>query len=250
MLELSVKNRVAIVTYRNAPVNTTNPEAYQAFSDMFHQINERRDVGAVILRTDGKGFMAGNDIHDLNLHTAQTHAAYQQKLINAFESITNCRYPVICAVQGYALGAGFAFPAAADFVIASDDAYFALPEVTLGVISGVGYALKMMPECLARYACMTGERISAQKMLEVGAIYQVVPRDQLMQAATKMAEKLASMPPETLVYMKEVLNQHCEHEYRRKFRLEDAYTSRLFGSSEKEEAVNAFLEKRKARFYD
>lgn len=247
-LKLNVENRIATVTYCNPPVNTTDLTAYSAFIELFHALDLRQDVSVVVLRTEGKGFMAGNNIKEIKTHTVESHADYQQHLIDTFEAITQCRYPVICAVQGYALGAGFAFPAACDLIVASDDAYFALPEITLAVISGVGYALKMMPECVARYAAMTGEHISAQEMKDCGAINYVVPRDQLMDKVMEIARRLAKMPPHALVYMKEVLNQHTDHEHRRKFKLEDAYTARLFGMPEKLEAASAFLEKREPRY--
>lgn len=246
--QVQVKDRIATVTYCNPPVNTTNLAAYGAFTSIFHDLDLRQDVNVVILRTEGKGFMAGNDIKEIKTHTPESHADYQQHLIDAFEAITQCRYPVICAVQGYALGAGFAFPAAADLIVASEDAYFALPEITLAVISGVGYAMKMMPDCVARYAAMTGEHISAQEMLACGAINYVVPREQLMDKTMQIARRLAKMPPHALVYMKEVLNQHANYEHRRKFKLEDAYTARLFGMPEKLEAASAFLEKREPNY--
>lgn len=194
--------------------------------------------------------MAGNDIRELKTHTLETHAESQKKLADAFESICQCRYPVIGAVQGYALGAGFVFAACCDMVVASDDAYFALPEITLCVISGVGYALKMLPECAARYLCMTGKPLSAQEMLQFGAINRVTAREKLMEEAMEIADAIAALPPHAVIYMKELMNQHCYHEHRRKFSLEDAYTGRLFGLPEKEEAVNAFLEKRRPVYED
>ena len=243
-ISLSVENGIAVVCYYNPPVNAINSEVYDAFTDLFHRLDARDDINVVVLKTKGKGFMAGNDIKDLKTHTPKSHAAYQQKLIDAFESIVQCRYPVIGEVQGYALGAGFVFAACCDMVIASDDAYFALPEISLCVISGVGYALKMLPECAARYICMTGLPLKADEMLNFGAINKVVGRDCLEEETMKIAERIASLPPHAVTYMKELMNQHCNHEHRRKFKLEDAYTGRLFGLSEKEEAVNAFLEKR------
>ena len=245
---VTVENRIATVTYHNAPVNATDLSAYGVFVGIFHELDLRQDVSVVILRTEGKGFCAGNNIKEIKTHTPESHADYQQHLIDAFEAISQCRYPVICAVQGYALGAGFVFPAASDLIVASDDAYFALPEISLAVISGVGYALKMLPECVARYVCMTGEHISALEMKECGAINYVVPRDQLMDKVMEIATRLSKMPPHALVYMKEVLNQHTNHENRRKFKLEDAYTARLFGMPEKLEAASAFLEKREPHY--
>lgn len=248
-LSLEVRDRVAVVTYCNPPVNTTDLAAYSAFTELFRSLSRREDIGAVVLRTEGKGFMAGNDIKEIKTHTPQTHGDYQDHLIDAFESISDCRWPVICGVQGYALGAGFAFPACCDMIVASEDAVFALPEITLAVISGVGYALKLFPEGLARYACMTGARIGAREMLRCGAVNEVVSREELLPRCLEIAGRLAQMPPNALAYMKEVLNQHYNHQYRRKFKLEDAYTSRLFALPEKAEAAAAFLEKRPPHYF-
>ena len=90
---------------------------------------------------------------------------------------------------------------------------------------------------------MTGLPLSAAEMLQFGAINKVVKREQLEEETRKIAERIASLPPHAVVYMKELMNQHCDHEHRRKFKLEDAYTGRLFGLPEKEAAVTPFLEK-------
>lgn len=244
-LTLSVDEGIAVVSYHNPPVNALSVEDYDTIKDLFHDLDNRNDINVAVLKTEGKGFMAGNDIRDLKTHTPESHAAYQQKLIDAFESIAQCRYPVIGAVQGYALGAGFVFAACCDILIASSDAYFALPEITLCVISGVGYALKLLPEGAARYACMTGLPLKAEELLRFGSVSKVVEREELEQEVMKAAGQIAKLPPHAVVYMKELIGQHCDHEYRKKFKLEDAYTGRLFGLPEKAEAVNAFLEKRK-----
>ncbi len=240
----SEERGIAVVSFSNPPVNALTGEDYETLAELFHDMDAREDLRAVVLKTEGKGFMAGNDIRDLKTHGPESHAAYQQKLIDAFESIAQCRHPVIGAVQGYALGAGFVFAACCDIVIAADDAYFALPEISLCVISGVGYALKMLPEGAARYACLTGLPLRAEEMLRYGAVGRVVKREDLEEEAMKTAERIAGLPPHAVMYMKELINQHCNHEHRRKFKLEDAYTGRLFGLPEKAEAVNAFLEKR------
>lgn len=247
-IDVTVTDRIAVVTYTNPPVNATSSQDYEEFTKIFHDLDQRSDIGAVVFCTEGKGFMAGNDIKELKTHTPEGHAAYQQRLIDAFESICNCRHPVIGAVQGYALGAGFVFAACCDMVVAAEDAYFALPEITLAVISGVGYAIKMLPECAARYICLTGKPLGAGEMLNFGAINKVVSRDRLMEEAMEIAEGIAKLPPYAVTCMKELLNQHCNNEHRRKFKLEDAYTGRLFGLPEKQEAVNAFLEKREPKY--
>ncbi|MDO4322509.1 MAG: enoyl-CoA hydratase/isomerase family protein [Lachnospiraceae bacterium] len=247
-IDVRIENRVAVVAYSNPPVNATDSRDYDEFTRIFRELDQRSDISAVVLCTEGKGFMAGNDIKELKTHTPEGHAAYQQRLIDAFESICDCRHPVIGAVQGYALGAGFVFAACCDMVVASEDAYFALPEITLAVISGVGYALKMLPECAARYICLTGKPLGAKEMLNFGAVNRVVSRDKLMEETMEIAGNIAKLPPNTVTCMKELLNQHCNNEHRRKFKLEDAYTGRLFGLPEKQEAVNAFLEKREPNY--
>ena len=85
-ISLSVENGIAVVCYYNPPVNATNSEVYDAFTDLFHRLDARDDINVVVLKTKGKGFMAGNDIKDLKTHTPKSHAAYQQKLIDAFEA--------------------------------------------------------------------------------------------------------------------------------------------------------------------
>ena len=245
---VTVEDRIATVCYHHPPVNATGLEDYDRFREIFEALDARTDISVVILRTEGKGFMAGNDIRELKTQTPESHAAYQERLINAFEAICGCRYPVIGAVQGYALGAGFVFAACCDFLVASEDAYFALPEITLAVISGASYCLKMLPQGIARYMCLTGKSLSAQEMQQYGAVLRITSKEDLCRAAAELAADIAKLPPHAVTYMKELLNQHCGNDFRRKFKLEDAYNGRLFGLEEKREAVEAFLEKRPPRY--
>ena len=249
-VSVKIEEKIAIVTYHHPPVNATGLKDYDSFTKCFRELDQREDISAIILRSEGKGFMAGNDIHEIQTHTAENHRSYQDHLIDAFESISNCRYPVICAVHGYALGAGLAFVAASDMVIAAEGAFFALPEVTLGVVSCIAYLMKLVPDNIASYMALTGERLDAERLYVLGGVHQIVKPEELDDAVMKLAKTISNNPPHAVQYVKEVLRHHSQYDFRNKFIYEDTVNTRMFAFKEKEEAARAFFEKRSSARHD
>lgn len=247
--KIEVKNRIARVTYHKPPVNATNGEAYRELTEVFGELSARDDISAVLFCSEGKGFMGGNDVAEIKGHTKAAHPQYQKLISDCMTSVIQCRHPVICAVQGYAIGAGLVFAASSDIVVASDDAWFNLPEITLGIVAGASFAMTVLPEKIVKYLCFTGNRLTAQEMLQYGAVNFVTPRDRLMDKAEEIAARIAEMPPATLTYFKEVIGLFYNHQCDQKFQLETAYTGRVLETPEKEEAVNAFFEKRKPNYF-
>jgi enoyl-CoA hydratase len=247
-LKISENNKIATVTISKPPVNALNQESYLEITDAFNTLNQRDDVQVVIFCSEGKGFLGGNDISEIRSHTKKNHPQYQKIIADCMTSILECKHPVIAAVQGYSIGAGLVVASSCDMVVASEDAWFNVPELSLGVIAGASFLMAFLPEKVVRYLCYTGAHISAKEMLDLGAINFVVPREQLLAKAYEIAEKIAAQPPTALTYFKEVMNLHYNHQFANKFLLETAYTGRILDTPEKQECVNAFFEKRKPVF--
>lgn len=246
---VETQGRIAKVTFCNPPVNATNEAAYRELTEVFRELSARDDISVVIFCSKGKGFMGGNDVGEIRGHTKAQHPKYQKVLSDCMVAVMQCRHPVICAVQGYAIGAGLVFAAASDLVVASDDAWFNLPELTLGIVAGASFAMTVLPEKVVKYLCFTGNRLTAREMQQYGAVNYVVPRDSLMEKAGEIAGRITEMPPTALTYFKEAVGMLYNHQCDVKFQLETAYTGRVLETPEKEEAVNAFFEKRKAKYF-
>jgi enoyl-CoA hydratase len=247
-VKITKKKKVATWPFSKPPVNVLSQEAYLEIANAFNSLSQRDDVQVIIFCSEGKGFLGGNDVSEINTHTKKSHPQYQQIIADCMDSIASCRHPVIGAIQGYAIGAGMVVACACDMVVASEDAWFNVPELSLGVIAGASFLMSFLPEKVVRYLCFTGDRITADDMLSLGAINYVVSRDQLMTKAEAIAEKIASQPPTALTYFKEIMNIHYNHQFGQKFQLETAYTGRVLETPEKQECLNAFFEKRKPNF--
>jgi len=247
-LKISETEKIVTITFSKPPVNALNQEAYLEITDAFNKLNQRDDIRVIVLCSEGKGFLGGNDISEIQSHTKKSHPQYQKIITDCMGSIVECKHPVIGAVQGYAIGAGMVVAVACDLVVASEDAWFNVPELSLGVVAGASFLMAILPEKIVRYLCYTGAHISATEMLNLGAINFVVQREQLMAKANEIAGRIAAQPPTALTYFKEVLNLHYNRQYDKKFLLETAYTGRILETPEKQECVNAFFEKRKPVF--
>jgi len=165
-----------------------------------------------------------------------------------FYAARDCGRPVICAVNGPALGAGTALAMACDIVIASDNAYFAMPEINIGLAGGAGFLMEHFGRSKTRAMYFTGRRIPAAEFHRLGAIEAVVPRDKLMDTAMDYARDIAAKSPLAVRQIKRTLNTIEEMPVRDAYRYEQTVTVELSHSEDAKEAQRAFLEKRKPVF--
>ena len=246
--KVEVADHIAVVTFQNAPVNAMNAAAYRETAQVFREVGQRPDVRCMIFRTEGKGFIGGNDVSEISGHNRSNHAAYQEIVGNGVCAIQDCAVPVIGVVQGYAIGVGLIMAIVCDLVVASERAWFNLPEVSLGITAGTSFVMTALPEKLVKYLCLTGNRLTAQEMLSYGAVNFVTPPEQLMDKAMELAQKIAGQPPHTVRDYKAWSKFCYNHQSAEKFQLETVYTGRLLETAEKEECVKAFFEKRSPQF--
>lgn len=245
-----IENRVAQIVYDRPPVNAMNAEAYGEMAKIFSEVSNKKGVRCVILRTKGKGFIGGNDVDEIAAHTKENHSAYQEIVGSAVMAVKNCKLPVIAMVQGYAIGSGMLIALACDLVIAGEKAWFMLPEVSLGIIAGMSFAMNDLPEKVIHYMCLTGNRVSAEELKGQGAVNLVTGAEELEQKTLEIAEKIAGQPPETVRSYKECVKKEYNHRSEEFFQMETAYTHEILETEEKKECLQAFYEKREAVFPD
>jgi enoyl-CoA hydratase len=159
-------------------------------------------------------------------------------------AITDCAVPVIGAINGPALGAGLAFAACCDILIASENATFGTTEINVGLLGASSHLSTLVGRHKAREMFFTGEVVPAAELYRVGAVRAVVPREQLMPTALELAGELAAKSPIALRLAKESMNRVEYLPLKDAYRTEQDYTARLRRFEDAKEARKAYLEKR------
>jgi len=247
---LDVSDGIASVTFDRPPVNAQNRKSREEFIRLFDALSDREDVRVVMLTGAGDMFSAGADIKervDL-VHEPGDYVRHNRTVREFFYAARDCAWPVIAAVNGPALGAGFALALSCDIVFASDNAFFAMPEINVGLAGGAGFLMEHFGRSKTRAMYFTGRRIPAAELYRLGVIESCVPRAQLMDAAMDLARDIASKSPLALRRIKRTLNTIEEMPVRDAYRYEQSVTVELSHSEDAREAQRAFLEKRKPNF--
>ena len=247
-----VEDGVAMVTVDHPPVNALTRGTWRRIGEIYNELNDRDDVKVVITTGAGeKAFIAGADINDLpqlNKHTGEEFSIVCQESMNQVEY---CEKVVIAAVNGLALGGGCEYMMACDIRIAADTARIGVPEINLGIIPGAG-GTQRLPRIVARGTAklmiMTGDMISAEEALRIGLVDKVVPAADLMNEAKALADKLKAKPPVALKEAKIAVNQGMNTTLREGLGWEAKSFGILCGTDDKNEGVDAFLNKRKPEF--
>src|ERR1700690_2237289 len=190
---------VATITYnRPEAMNAINGEMRRDLNDAFARFRDEEDAWVAIVTGAGKAFSAGADLRDGAGSTGEFAGTFWEKpTINSFESGGEIFKPVIAAVNGYCIGYGLTLVTWCDFVIASERAEFGYPEVRLGVPAVIG-ALRLPQRMNWQYAMellLTGDRIDAARAREIGLAGWVVPHEELMQEAHRLADRLLAAAP-------------------------------------------------------
>ena len=250
LLEINEQDRVAVVTLNKQPLNICDRHFYREIKGAFDEINLTDSVSVVILKSDCKHFCAGGDLAEIQSCSTQDKVnVISGAAADCMGAIYSCRYPVIAAVHGKAIGAGLALAACSDVIIASDDAKFSLPEITAGYIGASEFLEMIMPRRLARYYVFTGDVMSAQQMKEWGSVLDVVQGDNLMERSMEVARKIAAQSPLALSYFKKCMNYNDNEELRDKYFNGAKYTVMYNASEDCKETFLAFKEKRQPKFY-
>jgi enoyl-CoA hydratase len=246
---VAIADHIAVVTLDRPPVNAVDRPTMAAIGDAFLALNDDRDVRVAIFTAAGdRAFCAGADLRDLDGDPEGRTPAAQldppRIARDAQRAITDCAVPVIGAINGPAIGAGLAFAACCDVLLAAEGATFGCTEINVGLLGASAHLSLLVGRHKARELFFTGELITAEELHRLGAVRAVVPRADLLPAAMALAATLAAKSPIALRLAKEAMN-HVEglplHEA---YRIEQAYTARLAGFDDAEEARQAYLDKR------
>src|SRR3954464_6904747 len=199
---------VATITYnRPEALNAVNGDMRRGLNDAFTRFRDDEAAWVAIVTGAGRAFCAGGDLRDGAGSIGEfTGTFWEKPTINSFESGWEIFKPVIAAVNGYCLGYGLTLVTWCDFVIAREGAQFGFPEVTIGIPTIVG-AIRLPERIGWQYAMellLTGERIDAHRAQEIGLAGWVVPHDELLPEAHRLADRLVAAAPLAARATKEV----------------------------------------------
>jgi enoyl-CoA hydratase len=222
--------------------------------DCFTQLNEDRSVNAIVLSAEGaKAFCAGIDINEASgpfqgdrtiAHTLDTGRFWR----DTQHQVRHCLVPVIAAVDGAAIGAGFGLVGVCDLIVASERSTFALTEINVGLLGGASKALRMVGPFKTRMMLFSGESLSAQELYRLGAVETVVPAGEAEARAVEIGQRLAVKSPLALRLAKESILRIEGSSLEDSYRTEQDYTQRLRTYNDSREAMLAFKEKREAHW--
>jgi len=207
------------------------------------------EIGCIVLTGAGRAFAAGADIKEMADKNFVEMTIVDK--FSAWEGVANCKLPVIAAVNGFCFGGGCELAMMCDIILASDKAIFGQPEIKLGVIPGAGGTQRLtraVGKSKAMEMILTGSNMSAFEAEQAGLISRVLPHEELMSAATQMADKIGNMPLAAAVLGKEAVNAAYEATLKQGLRQEKKIFYSLFSTQDQKEGMAAFQEKRKPQF--
>ncbi|MDC6383734.1 enoyl-CoA hydratase [Flagellimonas taeanensis] len=247
------EGNLAIITInRPKKLNALNRRTIEELHVAFKELDEDRDVKAIIITGSGeKAFVAGADISEFahfSVKEGRQLSAMGQK--NLFDLVENLSTPVIAAINGFALGGGLELAMASHFRVASSNARMGLPEVSLGVIPGYG-GTQRLPQLIgkgrAMELIMTAGMIDADKAFAFGLVNHVVSQEELLPLCVKIAGRISKNSAVAIKHAIKAVNAGFRYDA-------DGYAVEIdafghcFGTDDFKEGTSAFLEKRQADF--
>jgi len=248
-VDVRIEAGIAEVVLNHPPVNALDSKGWARLAETLAGLGRDPAVRVVTIAAEGRGFCAGVDIKEL-ARDAKLIVAVNRGCYDAFAAIYDCPVPVIAAVHGFCLGGGIGIAGASDIVIAADDASFGLPEIDRGALGAATHLLRLFGMQKTRRMLYTGEPIDAAEAHRLGALDSVVPRERLRGAARELAAKIAAKSPKAVRLAKWSLNGIELLDIKKSYRFEQGFTFELYTSPDSQEARDAFVEKRDAKFGD
>jgi enoyl-CoA hydratase len=244
----------AIITInRPKSLNALNAKVFEELLAAFDALEADQTVRCVIITGAGdKAFVAGADIGELATLRDETSATQKARDGHRVtERLEHSRLPIIMAINGFALGGGLELAMAGDIRIAASTAKLGQPEVSLGIIGGFGGTQRLprlVGQGMASYLLLTGEMISAEEGKQANLIEKVVPPDQLMTEAKRIAAAIASKGPLAVAATKRVIHKGLQTDLHAGLEIEAEAFGKIAVSADAREGTKAFLEKRVPNF--
>ncbi|MCA9501947.1 MAG: enoyl-CoA hydratase family protein [Spirochaetaceae bacterium] len=246
-IEVEIGDGVGELIINAPPVNALNNAGWKEFARKLTELGRRDDVHCVVIRAEGRGFQAGVDVKELAEH-GDLIVELNRGCYDSFAAVYDCPVPTISAVHGFCIGGGIGIAGASDFVIASEDATFQLPEIDRGALGAATHLMRLVGVQKARRMLYTCEAIGAAELYRLGGCESVVPREKLRDEVMAVARSIAAKSPKALRLGKQALNGIELLDVKQSYRFEQGFTLELYTTPDSQEARNAFVEKRDAKY--
>jgi enoyl-CoA hydratase len=245
-----VRGKVGLITLnRPKALNALNSQVLSELTAALGAFDADHGIGAIVITGSDKAFAAGADIKEMQNKTYVE--AFLEDFFAGWDNVRRVRKPLIAAVAGYALGGGCELAMMCDFIIAADNARFGQPEITLGVMPGMGGSQRLtraVGKAKAMDMCLTGRMMDAAEAERSGLVSRVVPAAGLLDEALAAAAKIADFSLPSVMMAKEAVNRAFETTLAEGLRFEKRLFHSMFALDDQTEGMSAFVEKRKANF--
>ncbi|WP_180040945.1 enoyl-CoA hydratase [Acinetobacter sp. YH12218] len=249
---LEKNNGVGLITLnRPQALNALNSTLIKDLNLALDDLDRDPAIGCMVITGSEKAFAAGADIKEMAELSFPN--IYLDDFFHLADRIAQRRKPLIAAVSGYALGGGCELALMCDFIYCADNAKFGLPEVTLGVIPGIGGTQRLtlaIGKAKAMEMCLTARQMGAVEAEQSGLVAQVFPKEELVEKTLKAAEKIAEKSVVATMMIKESINRAFEVSLQEGLRFERRTFHSIFATQDQKEGMQAFVEKRQANFKD
>ena len=237
-------------------LNAMTIESWTLMDELLAELDKDRAVRCLVLAGEGRSFLAGHDVGEIRQHNqdmvaGKLTASQLREWQKSLQTSTRARFPVIAAVQGYAVGAGCEVVFACDLVVAAEDAHFGFPEVNIGVTitnGGTFFMPRKVGLARARELAYTGEFIDAAEAYRIGLVNRVVPAGEERQAAETLARRIASRAPVAVQLHKVMIDRALECSLEAALDFETEALVQTAMTRVNLEGTNAFFEKREPEF--
>lgn len=233
-------------------LNAINAQVLTELKACFEGIKNNHSLrGAILTGSGEKAFVAGADIAAMQNMTALDARRFVELGHQTMRTIETMPFPVLAAVNGFALGGGLELALSCDFIYASQNAKLGLPEVNLGIFPGFG-GTQRLPRVIGRSRAKeliyTARMLSAEEALSWGLVNKVVDPTSLLDECKKTMETIAKKGPVAISVAKQVVNEGADLSLTSALHLEETAFPLMFATEDKTEGVRAFLDKREAKF--
>ena len=239
---------IAVITMSHPPVNALTVQGWFDVAAALDAAGADQSVKVVVLRAEGKGYNAGVDIKEMQNTTGFDALIGANKgCYAAFKAVYECPVPVIASVAGFCVGGGVGLVGNADIVVASDDAYFGVPEVKQGALGAATHMARLVPQQMMRALYFTAATIPATDLHRFGSVFRIAPRAELDAVALEVAASIAEKDGRVIRAAKEALNGIEPVDVNKSYRFEQGFTFELNLAGVSDELRDEFAGTEKAK---
>ncbi|MEJ2412155.1 MAG: enoyl-CoA hydratase-related protein [Anaerolineales bacterium] len=243
-------DRVGLITLnRPDSYNALNSQILEELMNALQDFDRQEEIGVMVITGSEKAFAAGADISAMVDRTPEEMR--QSTFIPTFALIQEIKKPIIAAVSGYCLGGGAELAMSCDMITASESAKFGQPEINLGIIPGAGGTQRLtraVGKVLAMEMILNNRTLRAEEALSFGLINHVYPVDQYLEQTLQLAREIGERAPLAVQAAKGAINASYQMSLQEGLLIERELFYDLFSTKDQQEGMNAFLEKREARW--